>query len=247
MQVGAFDRVDQTPDPGAFATWMARQRTAGADPALDLLAPQPGDAVLDLGCGTGADLAHLAPQVRMAIGVDISAAMLAAAREAAPEPMLVAADGHRLPFRSSSIGACLARAVLIHCPEPCKVLDEITRALSARWPGPTPGTRPRSHLVTTSEQAVYERILAHRRSSFRNPLIGRALPSLATNSGLTPRRLWTTPIVRRTLSEARASGGPFDLAVNDAVSDGAITMAERDRYISRSSSSTSAGPSSSPP
>ena len=49
-------------------------------PALDLLAPRPGERILDLGCGDGALTLALAERGAEVIGVDASADMVAAAR-----------------------------------------------------------------------------------------------------------------------------------------------------------------------
>jgi 2-polyprenyl-3-methyl-5-hydroxy-6-metoxy-1,4-benzoquinol methylase len=47
---------------------------------VDLLAPQPGEAILDVGCGDGALTEKLATMGAMVTGVDASPAMVAAAR-----------------------------------------------------------------------------------------------------------------------------------------------------------------------
>lgn len=59
------------------------------DPVIDRLDVQPGDRVVDVGCGTGATTLRLASLVAPGVvtGVDVSRSMLAAARERA------AADG----------------------------------------------------------------------------------------------------------------------------------------------------------
>ncbi|MGX2995116.1 SAM-dependent methyltransferase [Streptomyces sp. JNUCC 64] len=53
----------------------------GHGPGPELLALEPGDRVVDLGCGTGGNLAHLAALGMRAVGVDQSAVQLARARE----------------------------------------------------------------------------------------------------------------------------------------------------------------------
>jgi SAM-dependent methyltransferase len=93
-------------------------------------------------------------------------------------------DGHALPFKSRSLDACMARAVPIHTPEPQSVVAEIARVLN---PGATVVlSEPDhgSHLVAGPHQDVFERIKAHRRTQFQNPLIGRRLPDLVTAAGL---------------------------------------------------------------
>jgi trans-aconitate methyltransferase len=52
-----------------------------ASGVVDLLAPQPGEHILDLGCGDGALTEQLAATGAIVTGVDASPAMLAAARE----------------------------------------------------------------------------------------------------------------------------------------------------------------------
>ena len=59
--------------------------TAHGRPLLDLLEPQPGMRILDLGCGTGHQAAELARHGCTVIGVDIDAAMLERARASHPD------------------------------------------------------------------------------------------------------------------------------------------------------------------
>ncbi|MBN9519029.1 methyltransferase domain-containing protein [bacterium] len=65
---------------------------------IDLLAPRPGEVVLDLGCGTG----HLAAQITEAgatvLGVDSSAEMIAEARRAYPALAFEVGDARHLTF-----------------------------------------------------------------------------------------------------------------------------------------------------
>ncbi|MGI8711348.1 MAG: class I SAM-dependent methyltransferase [Acidimicrobiales bacterium] len=91
---------------------MEHQRRAGADRALDLLSLGGDDRVLDVGSGTGVDLAALAQRAGHAVGVDRSLRMADTAR-ARIEPgasSVAVADGETLPFAAGAFDACWARA-----------------------------------------------------------------------------------------------------------------------------------------
>ena len=65
---------------------------------LDLLAPQPGERILDLGCGDGVLTAQLQARGAMAVGVDSSPELVAAACAAGVDARLM--SGEALRFES---------------------------------------------------------------------------------------------------------------------------------------------------
>lgn len=233
VDVGGFDAVDRSSAPDQYATWMDRQRQGGADLMLAALDLGPDEEVLDIGSGTGVDLAAVAPIVRRTVGVDRSHAMASAARGRleGSGALLAVADGRQLPFATASLDVVTMRAVLVHTPDPGATIRAVRRVL--RPGGRVLLSEPDhgSHLVATAEPDVLQRLLAHRRTTFRNPLVGRSLPMLAAQAGMTVGRCRALPIVHRTLARAEASGGPFGVAVEQAVGAAAITEAEAARYL----------------
>ncbi len=96
---------------------------------------QPGDVVLDLGCGTGYSACLLAQQYGLrVVAVDRSAAVLQRAREriaaagVGQQVSLVQADLHALNFPAAMFDAVIAESVLVFCDQP-RALAEIHRVL----------------------------------------------------------------------------------------------------------------------
>jgi ArsR family transcriptional regulator len=101
--------------------------------ALAALLP-PGWTVADLGCGSGALTAALAPHVGKVVGVDQSAAMLKAARRrlrGVDNVALHRGELEALPLPAASCDAALAVLVLAYVPEVARVLAEAARILKA--------------------------------------------------------------------------------------------------------------------
>jgi trans-aconitate 2-methyltransferase len=69
-----------------------------AYPLVDLLAPQPGEFLLDLGCGTGDLTADIARRGTRVIGLDSSEEMLREARTKYPELTFVHGDARQFHF-----------------------------------------------------------------------------------------------------------------------------------------------------
>jgi TDG/mug DNA glycosylase family protein len=70
-----------------------------------------GAVTVDLGCGSGGYLPHLATPV---VALDAAYAMVALARDAAPASWPVRGDLEALPFRRNALGAAWARASYLH-------------------------------------------------------------------------------------------------------------------------------------
>jgi SAM-dependent methyltransferase len=105
-------------------------RAFGTEALLGLLPPDW--TVADLGCGTGALSAQLAPRVAKVLGVDRSAAMLQAARKRTAglgNVELFEAELDALPLAPRGCDAALLVLVLAYLEDPAPVLGEARRIL----------------------------------------------------------------------------------------------------------------------
>ncbi len=71
----------------------------GAD-VLQWLAPQPGEHILDVGCGTGALVSQIAGSGASVLGTDASSDMITSAKNAYPKLNFEVVDATKLPYNS---------------------------------------------------------------------------------------------------------------------------------------------------
>lgn len=97
-----------------------------ATPVLDLLAPRPGEHILDLGCGDGLLTSRLMERGCVAVGVDASPDMVRAARERGVDARLL--DAASLDFESC-FDAVFSNAALHWMQDADAVIHGVARAL----------------------------------------------------------------------------------------------------------------------
>jgi ubiquinone/menaquinone biosynthesis C-methylase UbiE len=201
------DRVDAWPEVRAYKAY-SHSSADGRRP------------VLDVGCGTGHDLAALGAS---SIGVDRSEAM--ASRAASRGATVAIADGAALPFAASTFGAVRADRVLQHLADPSAALREMIRVTRAGGrvivadPDQeslvihVPGVRP--DLVARVKQA-------RRDVGYRNGRLASAVPAALVAEGLHDVVVRAFPLVLTNPDDAfglpgwvaywRERGQPFDEA-----------------------------------
>jgi len=163
-----YDRVNRAMTFGLDRRW--RRRTVAA------LGLGPGSTVLDLGCGTGDLCEELRVADHHAVGIDMSAGMLAAAHTGAP---LVRGDALMLPVAGGAADGVVSAFALRNVVDLGELFVECARALR-------PGGRVA--MLETSEPANPVVRSGHR-LWFRGvvPLVGRVLGSDADAYRYLPR------------------------------------------------------------
>jgi SAM-dependent methyltransferase len=121
--------------------WADRQQTQDvvlapvSDALIDRARPKAGERIVDVGCGCGATTIALARKVGPnghALGIDISAPMLARARQIAPADLpadFVLADATVYPFDPASFDLLVSRFGVMFFAEPALSFANMRKAL----------------------------------------------------------------------------------------------------------------------
>ncbi|HET8632293.1 MAG TPA: methyltransferase domain-containing protein [Thermomicrobiales bacterium] len=248
----AFGEVDRTGDPGGFVRYLDTTRATAffrevkerSYAALDL---RPSLRALDVGCGTGEDAQALARAVGpggLAVGVDVSATMLAEARRrAAAAGLPVAfcrADAQRLPFADDAFDRCRAERVLQHVEDPRAVLAELIRVtrpggLVAIWE-----SELEMLVLDVPDRAVGRRLEHAICDGFRNGAIGHRLYRFFKEAGLV--EVEATPLSRAITDYALADAAfQFRAVAERAVAAGSVTADEAAAWLASLEAARDAG------
>ena len=123
--------------------------------AHEILQLAPGETVCFVGVGTGADFEFL-PDQSVAVGVDLSEAMLSRARQKLPLPgreiELRCADAQELPFEDHAFDAVVLSLILSVVPDGGRALAEAVRV-----------TRPGGRLVVLDKFVPADQRISIRR------------------------------------------------------------------------------------
>jgi SAM-dependent methyltransferase len=128
----------------------------------DLVEPEPGERILDLGCAAGAITHFLSGLGAETVGVDAEPRAVEKARELFPELEFVVADVAALPFEDASFDKAVAADLVEHLDDATfdRMLGELRRVLR---PGGT------FTLYTPNPRHVIERLKAHDLVLAQNP------------------------------------------------------------------------------
>lgn len=192
--VSQFAAVDQAPDPAAMIEVLGQlKRLLGRPKAVLLgqLSLEQARAVLDVGCGTGEDVAEMARRMAPggeATGVDTSEAMIGEARRRhgglGPGVRFRVGDALALPYPDATFDACRAETVLMHVPDARQAVGEMTRVTR---PGGRVGALEVDEgcaVLDHPDQRLTRTILDAYGDAKACSWIGRQLPRLFRRAGL---------------------------------------------------------------
>jgi ubiquinone/menaquinone biosynthesis C-methylase UbiE len=181
----------------ATAAWLEAQSLHPflrdvAERSLARMALQPGESVLDVGCGTGVFLPGLAAAVGPAgrvVGLDHSAAFLEDARtrlagaSLAGRVELVEGDVHRLPFADGTFDAAHCERVLMHVEDPALAIREMLRVVRPGGRALVAEVYAHGARIDHPDPEAERLISAELVSGIRNGSMGIALRGLLIESG----------------------------------------------------------------
>jgi SAM-dependent methyltransferase len=202
---------------------------------VDALAPQAGEQLLDLGCGTGVIARRLIEHVRpggSVLGIDISRAMLDFA-ERQPLPVDLRyqqAQAAALPCADASMDGAAAARLLMHVQDAQSVLYEVRRVLrpggrlamlEADW-----GTLALDH----SDRSLTRRIIDWRTDAIDGDnWMGRQLVRRCLETGWDIRQVHVLVSVAR--DEQGTLPGSLRRCADLAWQHGVISANERQRWL----------------
>jgi ubiquinone/menaquinone biosynthesis C-methylase UbiE len=221
LSVEAAEAYEAKFVPALFADWAAA--------LVEAAGVRPGQAVLDVACGTGAVARTAAGRVGdsgRVVGVDVNEAMLAVARRLRPELDWRLADAAALPFPDESFDVVLCQAALMYFPDRTRAVGEMGRVVRT---GGTVAVQVWSSLEAQHAYRPFADIAARHAGEEARELIGSyfsfgdldAVQDLLGRAGLRPSAATTRPGAVRAASiddfvSAEIDGTPLAEQLDEA-------------------------------
>ncbi|MFC9693318.1 methyltransferase domain-containing protein [Kribbella sp. NPDC056951] len=197
--------------------------------ALEQLAPVAGETAVDVGSGTGEDVAAFAELGLRAIGVEPSAGLRAEAVRRWPDSQAEFVDGlsDKLPFDDESVDVVRCERVLQHVDDPAGSVREMARILRPGGRIVLIDTDWQTAIVHPADPEVLQRMVASFLAEAANPYSGRLLRGQLADAGLEiigeSASTWLEP-------QSGARQGFVSMMHVRAQQSGAITAAEAEAF-----------------
>jgi SAM-dependent methyltransferase len=220
---------------------------------LDLLAPRPGEAVIDIGVGPGLlaeDLARLVGDTGRVTGLDMAEPMVKMARTrlaALPQAECVVGEATSLDFADGTFDAAVSTQVYEYVADMPKAMRELHRILKPGGRALILDTDWRSIVWHSSDEARMARILDCWDGHLADPHLPAKLGPLFARAGFQVRRVEVVPmlapqwqpvsyaagIMRTIHGYARANGAAQGLSAEETQAwyDDQLRLAERGEFF----------------
>lgn len=223
----------------AYLRQVAAAFQAEKEYTYDQMEIQPGQHLLDIGCGPGVDTVPLAKLLKnggQVTGVDIDPKMIEAADEWAAEHGVssaithILADVAQLPFSDNHFDAVRAERLFQVIPEEYglkQVFPEMVRVVKPGGRIVVADTDWATFSINCPDHHLERKMTACFRDVVRpNGYAGRQINQAAINAGLQVTDLKAFPLIQKTFKNS-----PFDVwLIEQGLAGGAITKADADQW-----------------
>ncbi len=205
------------------------------------LEPQPGERLLDVGCGIGDYVLELAAMVGSGghvTGVDLSEAMIDEARRKAHGLDLPVnfdvGDATRLRFPDESFDRTRASQLLLHLDNPAQTVAEMVGVTRKGGFVMCSESDQGSAVLDAPDKDFTRRFMTFRADAVKNGWVGRQVPRLFKEAGLTDLQVHPYCVTITELDAwNQSSGSPVSLLLERGAQAGYFTPAEGSRWWDR--------------
>jgi len=198
---------------------------------LEMLKPNVGESILDVGCGPGLlaqDLAiEVGPEGKV-VGIDTSGSMLELAERRCadlPQVEFVEGDAKSLVADDATYDAAVCVQVLLYVEEPNEVLKEIHRALKPGGRIVIMETDWRGMVLNNGDQALTDTMAAAWDRKVPSPNLPARLGPMLRQQGFTAVAVEAFPLVSTSYRREGFSGGMLAQFASLARQDGSVSEA----------------------
>ncbi len=228
----AQEQFDEQASKQLEAVYLTPDVVAQRDSVLALLAPQPGEHALDIGCGPGLTTEALARAVGAqgsVLGVDIAPPMLAIAqRRCAPHAhaSFGMADVTQLPYPDARFDIALASQVYEYVEQVDLALRELARVVRAGGRVVLVDTDWESAVWASHDDARMRRVLETWNEHIPHPQLPRTLVRRLQQAGFSDIRVEVVPLLNLTYDPHTYSVGMMGMLGNFATGRNGLSAAD---------------------
>ncbi len=214
---------------------------------LDALAAQPGEAILEVGCGGGALLPGLAACVSPGghvVGIDRSADQIAAAAQLCRGIEVVETavhDLHALPYGDAAFDAVIAIQVIEYVAQPAAALAELRRVTRATGRLLLLATNWDTAFWHSDAPDLTRRVADAWRGHAPHPNLPAELRPLLANAGFRVVRQTAMPILNAACHQGSFAYWAARLYAAYAIGQGSISQAEGEAWLAALQEAQDAG------
>ena len=231
MAIGQFSGVDASGESERLIAFLEQAEClphaiATRQASYALLRANPGDHVVDVGCGAGRAVAEMLQRGLRVTGVDRSEAMTTHARSRFPTADFQCASAEELPFADESLRGYRAERVYSHIHNPRPALAEARRVLAPGGHFVFADVENDLWAIDSDDRSMTRAMIRAFADAVANPWIGRSCRSLLLQAGFVDVTVDFQPVIITTWYPKL-----IDVLANAAVAAGVASPKETETWL----------------